>query len=91
MRLIDADNLKKYGFKIEFFKEDGSKAKIIGVQHKEIDWMPTIDPVVHGHWINPVNDTLECSQCGAWCEKVLLGEYLMPKYCGNCGAKNDET
>lgn len=91
MRLIDADKLKKYGFKIEFTTEDGSKGTIIGVEHKEIDWMPTIDPVKHGHWIfgNSLRGYAQCSECksftGSWDEDHA------DNYCSHCGAKMDEV
>ena len=43
--------------------------------------------VKHGQWIgvNPMVDTLMCSECG----ENILGEEFKSRYCPNCGAKMD--
>jgi predicted Zn-ribbon and HTH transcriptional regulator len=48
----------------------------------------TIKKVVHGHWqkVNPMVDTVECSECGY----QLLSEELKTPYCAWCGAEMDK-
>ena len=44
---------------------------------------PTIDPVVHGEWINGEDDGLNtCSVCKEYSEYAT-------RFCCNCGAKMD--
>lgn len=88
MRLIDADMLEPsevymdYGFTRIVYMDD-------------IDEMPAVDPVKHGHWDDrSVAFYRKCSECGCcmeWDKKPFLhgdGEY---NYCPNCGAKMDEV
>lgn len=44
-------------------------------------------PIMHGHWIKYAGNLLMCSVCG--CQ--YLDKIECDNYCGNCGAKMDET
>lgn len=52
-----------------------------------IKHMPSVDPVVHGHWIKVCNQdwiqNMKCSICGG----EIYGDVDTEKYCFNCGAK----
>lgn len=56
---------------------------------------PTVDavPVVHAQWItkeDPVfADKYYCSNCGEQANVDLYGEWILSKYCPNCGARMD--
>lgn len=58
---------------------------------KDIEQLPTIDPVKHGRWIG-IDDypyeTWECDQCGCIYEEMPS---WTPNYCPNCGARMDEV
>ena len=83
MRLIDVDKLEPsevymdYGFTRIVYMDD-------------IDEMPTVDPLKHGHWVFYEEPDgyyhSECSECGQWCDEdvFLKGKW---HYCPNCGAK----
>ena len=101
MRLIDADELMKKFYDIEF----NAKYELFGVSRdlaleglkhikKALKGMPTIDPVKHGHWIliyeMPRGDYFRCSECNhdvflKYGRKVS-DDYL---YCSGCGARMD--
>lgn len=76
MRLIDADKLK--------ISYDGH---FVGVAKNDLDNAPTVEaePITYGHWrkVNPMVDTVECSECGY----QLLSEELETPHCAWCGAK----
>lgn len=88
MRLVDADEAKKYLY------EHLDDLHIIAAQNA-IDEMPTIDaqPVKHGHWVelpkalNPNETPCQCSNC----KHVISFYYGYPKskFCDECGAKMD--
>ncbi len=88
MRLIDADEAKKYLY--EHFDD----LHMIAAQNA-IDEMPTIDaqPVKRGRWIPIDETTAECSVCGWWQRtngKDKTGKALIHNaaymYCTVCGA-----
>lgn len=93
MRLIDADELMKKFYDIEFnakhelFGESRDLA-LEGLKHikKALKGMPAIDPVKHGRWIicQEIDRKLKCSQCG--CHIVWMDE-VVPNYCPYCGAR----
>ena len=93
MRLIDADELKKWlkspaGFRANC--EDCVTADCLNcIIEEAIENAPTIEaaPVVHGRWIGPTrvdanNNKYECSECGFW---GVPGWAACPK----CTAKMD--
>lgn len=92
MRLIDADKIQ---WRREYVSDDNMMMEHV-VSKGDVDVMPTIDPVKHGHWIYEpyeLNDTREeCSVCNY--HRILLGgrpkDYTAPNYCPDCGAKMDE-
>lgn len=75
-RLIDADMLEpsevymNYGFTRIVYMDD-------------IDEMPTVDPVKHGHWIVDEDGNIKCSECGY--------HGVGDNYCERCGVKMDEV
>lgn len=79
MRLIDADELKKYSYRTDW------NVPVVDVD--DIDKAPTIEERTQGEWIKwnfrtvgPLGDwDYKCSNC----EKVYYGEY---NFCPNCGA-----
>ena len=99
-RLIDADELMKKFYDIEFnakhelFGESRDLA-LEGLKHikKALKGMPTIDPVKHGHWVF-TGRTYKCSNCCLKEDNAVEADLCdMPllnfKYCPNCGAKMD--
>lgn len=56
------------------------------VVEKELRYVPTVDPVKHGHWVKSNSDyEWECSSCG-----YGYTDYKIT-YCYDCGAKMDEV
>lgn len=94
MRLIDADELKTLYDDEEFV---GEKWHVpIRVILANIDYMPTVDPEEHGHWVEDRYYNLKCSKCGerslCYFDEEELEYFLCrSKYCPNCGAKMDEV
>ena len=92
-RLIDADELMKKFYDIEFnakhelFGESRDLA-LEGLKHikKALKGMPTIDPVKHGRWKFAKDVYVSCSVCGV---TILLFNAENPNYCPHCGAKMD--
>lgn len=101
MRLIDADELLKKAWHLF-----GCDAFDCLVYREDIDNMPTIDPVKHGHW----NLAHCCSRCGevapsyvSELHKVLdydcvssggfeaIVSYYETDWCPHCGALMDEV
>lgn len=86
LRLIDADALLK---RLSLWLDDYDFIIFKSVKD-DINDAPTVDaePVRHGHWrgVNPMVDTVECSECGY----QIVSEELITPYCPNCGAKMDE-
>lgn len=88
MRLVDADEAKKYLY------EHLDDLHMIAAQNA-IDEMPTIDaqPVKRGKWVelpkalNPNETPCQCSNC----KHVISFYYGYPKskFCDECGAKMD--
>ena len=94
-RLIDADELMKKFYDIEF----NAKHELFGVSRdlaleglkhikKALKGMPTIDPAKHGHWIfvEDMVSYIQCSECG---EYLCWVNTKRPKYCPGCGARMD--
>ena len=59
-----------------------------------IENAPAVDaePVRHGYWIQnkSVPDYHSCSDCQVTQKmRKVCGAYLLPKYCSNCGCKED--
>ena len=94
-RLIDADELMKKFYDIEFnakhelFGESRDLA-LEGLKHikKALKGMPTIDPVKHGHWIfvEDMVSYIKCSECG---DDICWVNTKRPKYCPSCGSRMD--
>lgn len=81
MRLIDADKLP---WRREYVSDDNMMTEHV-VSKGDVDVMPTIDPVKHGHWIEDrIGDEhwlcYDCSECGNM-------ETVKSNYCPWCGAK----
>lgn len=60
-----------------------------------IKHMPSVDPVVHGHWID-MGDVEQCSSCKGTRLKEFNSFYgnvtwIRTAYCPHCGAKMDEV
>ena len=98
MRLIDADELMKKFYDIEFnakhelFGESRDLA-LEGLKHikKALKGMPAIDPVKHGRWIHgssSENIRVTCSECG-YKVNYFWDSWQDAKYCPHCGAKMD--
>ena len=91
MRLIDADvftgELKKF-YCSDCYNALCQRCYIQRILF-DIDKQPTVeaDPITHGHWqgVNPMVDTIECSNCG---HQELSNELATP-YCAWCGANMD--
>lgn len=57
------------------------------VVEKELRYVPTVDPVKHGHWeLSPFDGNWTCSKCG---NKPYHDNMKNMNYCPNCGAKMD--
>ena len=94
MRLIDADEVKKYILTEGFYCDtDADKMYSAALVDKVF---PTIEaePVRHGHWIYTPADTdtttkarFKCSECGRMRNMFVRYQH---KYCAECGAKMDE-
>ena len=83
MRLIDADNIPyTMLYKENRMKGTGKEAQ--GAWKRDIDKMPTVDPVRHGHWINRGDNSWECSEC----HEISC---CTGNYCVDCGAIMDEV
>lgn len=80
MRLVDADEAKKYLY------EHLDDLHMIAAQNA-IDEMPTIDaqPVKHGEW--ETKGGVHCTRCG-WRPTGRICD-LFTDYCAGCGAKMD--
>jgi len=105
-RLIDADELQE---KLKPHKDSMEETslqtwkQIWGDECKYIDEAPTIDPVMHGHWVDRndelfirertreyVHITTEvCSNCKELIIHAWTFGYVEYKYCPKCGAKMD--
>jgi hypothetical protein len=93
MRLVDADEAKKYLY------EHLDDLHMIAAQNA-IDEMPTIDaqPVKHGHWIETrryrdadgcIVSDYSCSWCGSVLRETNPDDRDSELYCYRCGAKMD--
>ena len=59
------------------------------VVKKELRYVPTVDPVKHGHWrLSPFDGNWACSNCG---NEPYHDNMKNMNYCPNCGAKMDEV
>ena len=96
-RLIDADELMKKFYDIEF----NAKHELVGVSRdlaleglkhikKALKVMPTIDPVKHGHWEESkcLDDCFWVCSCCKFPSQAVAAPKLY-KYCPNCGARMD--
>lgn len=100
MRLIDADELKKYipSTKVDIFENCRNCRLLDDWQVIDIiNSIPTIDPVKHGNWeTKEICDgfgravyVIRCSECkDEWRE---LRVENLTNYCPHCGAKMDEV
>lgn len=93
MRLIDADALSRVMYHEAFETDTDMQRWDSGcwIRYKmfenAIEYVPTIDPVVHGEWVKggySIEVYYNCSICG----NTVWG-YNLPKYCDDCGAKMD--
>lgn len=97
MRLIDADELMKKFYDIEF----NAKHELFGVSRdlaleglkhikKALKGMPTIDPVKHGRWEESkcLDDCFWVCSCCKFPSQAVAAPKLY-KYCPNCGARMD--
>lgn len=85
-RAIDGDLLADYIRKIDMPFE--TKTTVLCT----INTMPTIDPVQHGKWSDPLegNDrAFQCSLCGGLAFNHGLLTACPYKYCPHCGARMD--
>ena len=95
-RLIDADELMKKFYDIEFnakhelFGESRDLA-LEGLKHikKALKGMPTIDPVKHGRWIEAAGGRTICNQCGEYPLYDYFGRQKRTKACPSCMAVMD--
>ena len=80
MRLIDADELKRLGYVLTRTYPKDPQTMVY--ETKNIDDIPTIDPVRHGRWKVRLDARrfCECSICG------FRPEYKY-NYCPNCGSR----
>lgn len=84
MRLIDADELKRLGYVLTRTYPKDPQTMVY--ETKNIDNIPTIDPIRHGRWVydeerGATGIYAICTSCN---EKIYqTGEF---KYCPNCGA-----
>ena len=100
-RLINADALDAEMYHKSFEVDDGRNVWNSGlwirykIFEEAIRDAPTIDamPVMHAQWIikeDPVfADKYYCSNCGEQANVDLYGEWILSKYCPNCGARMD--
>lgn len=80
-RLIRAVDLMK--------RTDRYAPYISDTVRKELRYVPTVDPVKHGHWeLSPFDGNWMCSKCG---NKPYHDNMKNMNYCPNCGAKMDEV
>lgn len=92
MRLIDADELKKFPIRLDHYDtEHGNKHFVYGIEAvmEYVEELPTIDPVKHGRWVSVQKDDDSvliwkdrCSVCG-------VRGHIAYDYCPNCGARMD--
>ena len=94
MRLIDADALKRLGYKLTRTYPKDSQTMVY--ETKNIDDIPTIDPVRHGRWVREYDTAtamLMCSVCeGRVIESVFYNATGTKgrSFCPYCGAKMEE-
>ena len=87
MRLIDADALKTLRkCEIDEYADGWTFKELWEAEEADIDSLPTIDPVKHGHWefIGGYGYQYRCSNCITCAERKTF-------YCPNCGSKMDES
>ena len=101
MRLIDADELKK-NYQDELCKgiacaECSMQAEGFCRAERWIDIAPTVEvePTKHGRWVyDEKTGNYYCSEChrrgGVYIDEAK-GVELLGNYCGNCGARMEET
>ena len=74
MRLIDADELKKYSYRTDW--------NVPVVDVNDIDKAPTIEERPHGEWIRTALYGMTCYECN----RCHLHYDLRSFFCPNCGA-----
>lgn len=90
MRLIDADSIEfYYGGLSQIAPND-----FIGIAkyfYKQIQEMPTVDPLIHGKWRKRIGLWSQSGyvQICSVCEKQIESLSGNLKFCPNCGAKMD--
>lgn len=83
MRLIDADELKKFAIPCDI--KNGALTDLC-VPLYQIDYAPTVESKTEGEWIPIYPLTDKCSICNG--EALDFNEYpYRSKYCPHCGAK----
>lgn len=82
MRTIDADALKKKICR-EYHPMD--EIPFFEILHI-ISNAPTIEERPTGEWKN-YDGEIYCSNCGVECAYDETGEYILGRFCCNCGAK----
>lgn len=102
MRLINADALREYIKECDYCRNCDERDRFCQMDcelpeltekvERMIAEQPTVDPVKHGHWIDPRTDVDGmyefCSVCGEDADITHYGKHFA--YCPNCGAKMDE-
>lgn len=89
MRLVDADELIKQGWRLE---RHGQSNELVGVM--SIADVPTVEavPVVHGEWVlDKRKDRIYCNHCNnytpyEWNETSYEISELISNFCPSCGS-----
>lgn len=101
MRLIDADEL--VAELIYLYEDRGWHEREIHFSLADmrcnVDIIPTVDPVMHGHWDNKIIDAIfddphtvaRCSNCKGKIWVYAVNYVVKYPYCPMCGAKMDEV
>lgn len=80
-------------YEVKFCSDDYEKAKAVErvcqyIMDGEITSRSDVAPVRRGHWKRDRENRPICSECAE--EPYRNGDYNLPNYCPNCGAKMDE-
>ena len=88
MRLIDADELKRLGYVLTRTYPKDPQTMVY--ETKNIEDIPTIDPVKHGRWkYEKRNCGVRTSVFALFCSECDAMSVVANNYCPNCGAKMD--
>lgn len=77
-------------YEVKFCSDDYEKAKAVErvcqyIMDGEITSRSDVAPVRRGHWKRDRENRPICSECAE--EPYRNGDYNLPNYCPNCGAK----